>query len=93
MNINDTYNHLKTLNLTTSQRHFSLHFLSKSASYLSMLNATSRQPSCNTLIHLAKRLSDIADNDHPLAQHLLDLSSEVLKEALNKIYGTRQKGA
>ena len=83
MDINDTYNHLKTLNLTKSQRHFSMVFLSKNPSYLSMLNATERQPSTNTLIHLSQHLSAIAaDADHPQAQHLSSLSREVLAEAL-----------
>ena len=82
MDLNDTYKHLKTLNLTTNQRHFSMIFLSKSPSYLSMLNTTKRQPSCNTLIHLSKCLSDIANQNHPMAMRLDDLSIQVLMEAL-----------
>jgi len=85
MDINDTYNHLKTLNLTKSQRQFSMVFLSKNPSYLSMLNATKRQPSTNTLIHLSQHLSGIAaDGDKTLAGQLSSLSREVLEEALNK---------
>lgn len=83
MDINDTYNHLKTLNLTKSQRHFSMVFLSKNPSYLSMLIATDRQPSTNTLIRLSQHLSAIAtDADKPQAHYLSNLSREVLEEAL-----------
>lgn len=82
MDLNDTYKNLKTLNLTTSQRHFSMAFLSKSPSYLSMLNTTKRQPSCNTLVHLSKCLLKIADQNHPMAIHLNELSHRVLLEAL-----------
>lgn len=85
MNINDTYNQLKTLQLTTSQRHFSQTFLSKSASYLSMLNATDRQPSRDTLIRLSQRLSEVAATaDNPVAEWLVSLSGDVRNEALKK---------
>ena len=47
--------------------------ISKSASYLSMLNTTDRKPSTNTLIHLSQYLSKIAtDSDHPQAECLSD---------------------
>lgn len=83
MNITNTYNHLKTLSLTTSQRHFSIEFLSMSPSYLSMICATERQPSTNTLVRLSKHLSTIAKNvDDQLAEHLFGMSREVLDEAL-----------
>jgi len=85
MNIKDTYNDLKGLQQTKSQRHFSMVFLSKSPSYLSMLTATGRQPSTNTLIHLSQYISAIAaESPAPLAQHLSSLSKQVLEEALHK---------
>ena len=85
MDINETYNQLKTLQLTTSQRHFSEHFLSRSPSHLSVLNATNRQPSLNTLIHLSKRLSDAAAAAKtPMAQWLSTLSDDVLNAVLKK---------
>ena len=85
MDITAIYNHLKTLNLAKSQRHFSMVFLSKNPSYLSMLNATERQPSTNALIHLSQHLSIIAETSAPpLAQHISSLSEQALKEALNK---------
>ncbi len=85
MDINDTYNQLKTLQLKTSQRHFSQTFLSKSQSYLSMIIATQRQPSRDTLIRLSQHLSYIADTvEKPLAECLTCLSGDVLAEALKK---------
>lgn len=83
MDLNETYNQLKTLNLTTSQRHFSTEFLSKSPSYLSMIIATKRQPSLTALIRLSKHLSAIADDkNRPLAEHLYGMSREVLNEVI-----------
>lgn len=83
MDINDTYDQLKTLQLTTSQRHFSEHFLSRSPSHLSMLNATKRRPSLNTLIRLSHRLSEVAASaKNPTAEWLTSLSEDVLSAAL-----------
>lgn len=56
MILDEAYEHLKQHGLTDSHVDFSTRWLNKSARYMSMLRATGREPSLDTLVRLLANL-------------------------------------
>ena len=54
--LNETYSELKRLNMVFHQTDFSTNWLNKSPRYYSMIKATGREPSVDTLARLATNL-------------------------------------
>ncbi|MDC1213871.1 hypothetical protein N8000_05290 [Rhodospirillales bacterium] len=85
MILNETYQQLLQLGLVHSHNEFSKRWLNKSARYMSMLRATGREPSLDTLVRLLANLKLQYDSYRTCRVSVFQQRADDIKLILNQI--------